>query len=112
METTAPQHAMKLALPQGVDEEGNKQDNIMLEILETLASIWFTAEYFLRLAGSPAKLNFLKNSANGLDLLAVLPFYVPLVIMLMESEAAPPALGPQRASWQTPARSGMSLLDA
>ena len=70
---------------QGEDEMGNKTENIVLVTLEAFASIWFTLEYFLRLAGSPAKFSFLKNTANLLDVLAVMPFYVPLVFLLVES---------------------------
>ena len=69
---------------QGEDEMGNPTDNIVLVTLEAFASVWFTLEYFLRLAGSPAKFSFLKNTANLLDVLAVMPFYVPLLFDLIE----------------------------
>ena len=68
---------------QDKDEDGNPTDNKTLEFLEMLSVIWFTLEYFLRLIGSPKKWEFLKNSMNLLDIAAVLPFYVPLFITLM-----------------------------
>ena len=69
---------------QGMDEDGNATENQTLEILEMFSVIWFTVEYFLRLIGSPKKWSFLKNTMNLLDIAAVLPFYVPLFITLME----------------------------
>jgi len=69
---------------QGEDEMGKKTENVVLVTLEAFASVWFTLEYFLRLTGSPAKLTFLKNTANLLDVLAVMPFYVPLLFLLIK----------------------------
>ena len=69
---------------QGVDEDGNPADNVVLAILETFSVIWFTLEYFLRFLGCPEKCRFLKSTMNALDVAAVLPFYVPLIISLIE----------------------------
>ena len=34
------------------DEDGNLADNPTLAMMEAISIIWFTLEYFLRLAGS------------------------------------------------------------
>ena len=73
---------------QGSDENGEPTENETLEFLELLSVIWFTVEYILRLIGSPQKWDFLKNVMNLLDVAAVLPFYVPLFITLMEPNVA------------------------
>ena len=65
-------------------EDGTLTDNIVIDILETLSVFWFTLEYLLRLLSCPAKLEFLRDSLNFLDVAAVLPFYVPLCISWLE----------------------------
>ena len=103
---------------QGEDELGNKTENMVLVILEALASIWFTLEYFLRLAGSPAKLSFLKNTANLLDVLAVMPFYVPLLFLLIEwskkSDPIPASemdlMSSSLPPWSTPSHPNLTTL--
>ena len=101
---------------QGVDEQGNPTDNVVLTVLETLSVIWFTMEYFLRFIGCPEKCKFLKSTMNALDVAAVLPFYVPLMISLLEDEESEgsfpqivtnsweiPSSSENLPSWQTPA---------
>ena len=39
---------------------GQTIDNPSLAMVETVCIAWFTLEYFIRLAGAPAKCNFLK----------------------------------------------------
>ncbi len=45
-------------------------------IIETISVIAFTIEYFLRLLVCPDKATFLKSKLNGVDLCAILPFYI------------------------------------
>ncbi|ESN93042.1 hypothetical protein HELRODRAFT_108240 [Helobdella robusta] len=67
---------------QGRDKNGNATDNDNLVVIEATLS-WFTLEYILRLWASPSKLVFIKGGMNVIDLLAILPYYVSL--MLLES---------------------------
>ena len=44
-------------------------------------------QFYLRLAGAPGKLEFLRNGMNIIDVLAVLPYYVELGMANMETRA-------------------------
>lgn len=50
----------------------------VLRTLDTVTSIWFTAEFLLRLIFCPDLKSFARNPVNLVDLLAVLPFYLSL----------------------------------
>ena len=70
-----------LEILQYKDHQGNTIDNPTLAMIETVCIAWFTLEYFIRLAGSPDKLAFLKDGMNIVDVLAILPFFVTLFFM-------------------------------
>lgn len=46
--------------------------------------IFFTLEYFLRLVVSPRKCKFIKGAMNLIDLLAIVPFYLSLLLEGLE----------------------------
>ncbi|CAH8586160.1 unnamed protein product [Heterobilharzia americana] len=56
-------------------------DNPILDIVETICISWFTLEYVLRLWCSPDKLKFLKRILNIIDLIAILPFYIHVLLI-------------------------------
>ncbi|XP_051881392.1 potassium voltage-gated channel subfamily F member 1-like [Pristis pectinata] len=65
---------------QVMDEEGSPVEHPALDSIETACIGWFTAEYILRLLSAPNKLKFALAFMNIIDVLAILPFYVSLIL--------------------------------
>eukprot|EP01052_Picozoa_sp_SAG31_P029070 SAG31_NODE_2861_length_4987_cov_105.905278_4_plen_213_part_00 len=53
-------------------------DQTVWNVIETVCIIAFTAEYILRLFGSPDRCRFVMGALNIVDLIAIVPFYVEL----------------------------------
>ena len=65
----------------------DKERKIVLtitQIIDNLAITFFTAEYLARLILSPNKRKFVFNQMNMVDLLAIVPFYLALVLEGLE----------------------------
>ena len=75
-------HALQTQL-----EDGSLVENSVIDGLETMSVIWFSLEYVLRLVSCPDKIDFLRDRLNILDVAAVLPFYVPLIISWLDTLA-------------------------
>ncbi|KAH7724122.1 KVS-1 protein [Aphelenchoides avenae] len=52
------------------------------EYLEIICVIWFTFEYALRFTAASDRLKFFTGLVNIVDLIAILPFYLELVLRL------------------------------
>ncbi|KAF7666348.1 hypothetical protein LDENG_00110450 [Lucifuga dentata] len=63
------------------DAEGNLVEHPTLEVIETVCIGWFTIEYVLRLISSPNKIKFVLSIMNIIDFMAIMPFYVVLVLI-------------------------------
>ncbi|XP_034965742.1 potassium voltage-gated channel subfamily F member 1 [Zootoca vivipara] len=62
------------------DSEGKSVEHPALDKIETACIVWFTLEYVLRLISSPNKLHFALSFMNTVDIFAILPFYVSLIL--------------------------------
>ena len=48
-------------------------------IIETICTLWFTIEVFVRFVSSPNKLRFIKDFKNIVDVTAIVPYYITLI---------------------------------
>ncbi|KAL8172870.1 UNVERIFIED_CONTAM: Potassium voltage-gated channel subfamily F member 1 [Gekko kuhli] len=62
------------------DSEGKSVEHPTLDKIEVVCIGWFTLEYLLRLISSPNKLHFALSFMNIIDISAILPFYVSLIL--------------------------------
>jgi potassium voltage-gated channel Shab-related subfamily B member 1 len=69
------------------DRFGNSRENEHLVHLEAACIGWFTFEYVLRLWAAPDRRRFLTSALNVIDLIAILPYYVSLVMDEADSTA-------------------------
>lgn len=60
--------------------DGHFVEHPTLECIETACIIWFTVEYLLRLISSSNKVRFMFSFMNIVDFLAIMPFYVVLIL--------------------------------
>ncbi|XP_043818455.1 potassium voltage-gated channel subfamily V member 1 isoform X2 [Dromiciops gliroides] len=63
-----------------MSSEPSWMDMQLLEALEYLCITWFTVEFALRLLCVRNRCGFLRKVANIIDLLAILPFYITLLV--------------------------------
>ena len=69
------------------NEEGEVEFPLLLQIINVIDVItvaFFTIEYFVRLACSPRKMKFMKGPMNMIDLCAIIPFYLSLLLEGLE----------------------------
>ena len=62
-------------------KDGEMGENPQLSRLEFVCIVWFTFEYILRFIGAPQKCAFIKDGMNIIDVLAILPFFVSILLI-------------------------------
>ena len=71
------------------DADGNPDrgaDNEALAMVEAVCIAWFTLEYVLRFIATSNKWNFVKGGLNIIDVLAIVPYFISLVLLNSEME--------------------------
>lgn len=56
-------------------------------LLETLCVAWFSFELFMRFMSCPSKYAFYKNIMNTIDIIAIIPYFITLGLLLAEHQA-------------------------
>merc|ERR1719394_1400205 len=49
-------------------------------IVEAIYMLWFTMEFIIRLLCCPSKMTFCKKTMNWIDLLAIVPYFVTVIL--------------------------------
>lgn len=62
------------------DADGHFVEHPTLECIETACIIWFSVEYILRFVSSSNKVRFAFSFMNIVDFVAIMPFYVVLIL--------------------------------
>ncbi|XP_003737687.1 potassium voltage-gated channel protein Shab [Galendromus occidentalis] len=71
------------------NERGDSMgENDTLAYIEVVCITWFTLEYILRFLSSPNKWKFFKGMLNIIDLLAILPYFISLIMDRTEEQDA------------------------
>ncbi|XP_059927905.1 potassium voltage-gated channel subfamily C member 1-like [Gadus macrocephalus] len=61
---------------------------VYLTYIEGVCVLWFTFEFLMRVLFCPSKLDFIRNTLNIIDFVAILPFYLELALSGLSSKAA------------------------
>ncbi|CAF3874288.1 unnamed protein product [Adineta steineri] len=67
------------------DSVADCREPLFLFIIETLCITWFTIEYVIRVFTTPDKCKFFKGVLNTIDLIAIVPFYVSIILETLDT---------------------------
>ncbi|XP_078093472.1 voltage-gated potassium channel KCNC1-like isoform X6 [Mustelus asterias] len=76
-----------------VVEDVEIETEAFLTYVEGMCVIWFTFEFLMRIMFCPDKKEFIKNTLNIIDFVAILPFYLEVGLSGLSSKAAKDVLG-------------------
>ncbi|KAK0143238.1 Potassium voltage-gated channel subfamily G member 2 [Merluccius polli] len=83
--------ARKTSLQTLIGECSQRCYNIF--VLETVCVAWFSLEFLLRFIQTPSKCAFLCTPLNIIDVVAILPYYVTLIVDLLSAGGRPAGSG-------------------
>ncbi|XP_048829128.1 potassium voltage-gated channel subfamily C member 1 isoform X1 [Brienomyrus brachyistius] len=66
---------------------------VYLTYIEGVCVVWFTFEFLMRVTFCPDKLEFIRNTLNIIDFVAILPFYLEVGLSGLSDKAAKDVLG-------------------
>lgn len=61
------------------------REPLFLFIIETICISWFTIEYIIRVFATPDICKFFKGVLNTIDLVAIVPFYISIVLETLDT---------------------------
>lgn len=67
------------------DQVQNCREPLLLFIVETVCISWFTFEYIIRVFTAPNVCKFFKGVLNTIDLVAIVPFYISIVLETLDA---------------------------
>ncbi|CAF2541144.1 unnamed protein product [Rotaria sp. Silwood2] len=64
---------------------GDCREPLFLFIVETICISWFTIEYIVRVFATPDRCKFFKGVLNTIDLIAIVPFYISIILETLDT---------------------------
>ncbi|CAF1401666.1 unnamed protein product [Rotaria sordida] len=67
------------------ESTGDCREPLFLFIVETICISWFTVEYIIRVFSTPDRCKFFKGVLNTIDLIAIVPFYISVILETLDT---------------------------